>query len=433
MASLSTIGALSDTTSEVSSLLQGERPVWSLKAASSPRASKPKSETSEAVPGVIVLTTYRIRFVPHAHMKNKSTNSERASDHTAVVNPPKLLSSVCNLPSFYDFPLGTLSHYEQVADTFVFYLKDCRFLAFDIHKSERLAGKIEPFALLVDRYAFCDYPVTVEAMLCQSYLASPTAFAFTHGIICKSAKSHENLNSSKKEPEFVFDMEKELIRLGLINNVRSKWRKSVANSEYLLCPTYPSVICVPGRQTDKELKEAAQFRSRQRLPVACFMHPKTSAALLRCSQPYVGLRGKRSDADEKLLLQSETKYILDCRPKKSAMANLAAGKGYENPMYYPELKGLQFCDIENIHSVRKSYTGITDLFLKAPPSSGRVGSSSSPEDNSWLSALEVGLLTCHLAFFSLYCDVSCILTFPSLSLPLLYSQFYYSYSDSIDF
>ena len=72
------------------------------------------------------------------------------------------------------------------------------------------------------------------------------------------------------------------------------------------------------------------------------------------------------------------------------MANGAAGKGYENPDDYKNCD-LKFCDIENIHSVRKAHCGISDLFLKATPHSGRVGSAASQYENSWFSALEVSL------------------------------------------
>ena len=119
--------------------------------------------------------------------------------------------------------------------------------------------------------------------------------------------SEPSSTSTETESKFVFDMNEEFIRLGFFQNPRSNWRKCMSNSSYELCPTYPSILCVPGRQTDDDLKEAAQHRSRQRLPVACFLHPNSSAALIRCSQPFVGLRGKRSEADERLLQHSEVK------------------------------------------------------------------------------------------------------------------------------
>lgn len=366
------------------SLLSGERRVWSLEVVYSPHASKPMNEFEEPVTGTLLLTNYRLQFSTSSSARFKLEE----------------------IPDFFGFPLGILSRFECVADTLVFYLKDCRVLAFDIHTKE-MQVKAEAFDLLLQRYAFCDYPTSSDGLENQCYLSSPTSFAYIHGKASKVAtltSSVDNASTSSEtedtsepsssapqtESKFVFDMSKEFIRLGFFQNPRSNWRKTMCNSSYELCPTYPSILCVPGRQTDEDLKEAAQHRSKQRLPVACFLHPNSSAALIRCSQPFVGLRGKRSEADERLLQHAEVKHILDCRPKKSAMANLAAGKGYENHHFYPELKqGIQFCDIENIHSVRKAYQGISNLFFKAQSSSGRVGSTGSQEENSWLSALEV--------------------------------------------
>ncbi|MEQ2201682.1 Myotubularin- protein 6, partial [Xenoophorus captivus] len=46
-------------------------------------------------------------------------------------------------------------------------------------------------------------------------------------------------------------------------------------------------------------------------------------------------------------------YVMDTRPKLNALANRAAGKGYENEDNYSNIR-FQFVGIENIHVMRAS-------------------------------------------------------------------------------
>lgn len=50
---------------------------------------------------------------------------------------------------------------------------------------------------------------------------------------------------------------------------------------------------------------------------------------------------------------SDYMYVVDTRPRINAMANRAAGKGYENEAIYKNIK-FQFLGIENIHVMRTS-------------------------------------------------------------------------------
>ena len=90
-----------------------------------------------------------------------------------------------------------------------------------------------------------------------------------------------------------------------------------------------------------------------------YYHSTTGAALVRCSQPLSGLKG-RSQEDEKFISSivdvnpcSNFLYIVDPRPKINAMANRAGGKGYESEAFYPNTKFV-FKGIENIHIMRDS-------------------------------------------------------------------------------
>ena len=58
------------------------------------------------------------------------------------------------------------------------------------------------------------------------------------------------------------------------------------------------------------------------------MHPESLATITRCSQPLVGVAGKRSKDDERYVqmimdanAQSHKLYIMDARPNVNAVAN----------------------------------------------------------------------------------------------------------------
>ncbi|CAG2253626.1 MTMR6_7_8 [Mytilus edulis] len=65
--------------------------------------------------------------------------------------------------------------------------------------------------------------------------------------------------------------------------------------------------------------------------------------------------------------KSKYMYVVDSRPKINAMANKAAGKGFENENYYSDIK-FYFCGIENIHVMRNSLQKLIDLCEMRNPS-----------------------------------------------------------------
>lgn len=137
------------------------------------------------------------------------------------------------------------------------------------------------------------------------------------------------------------------------------WIASDVNSNYAICNTYPSKLHVPITATKECLTGSAKFRSKGRLPVLSYLY-ENGAAICRCSQPLSGFNN-RSLEDEQLLEHITNSnpngrrelYIVDTRPKINAMANRAAGKGYENEQYYSHAK-FHFFAIENIHVMRAS-------------------------------------------------------------------------------
>ncbi|XP_073651072.1 phosphatidylinositol-3,5-bisphosphate 3-phosphatase MTMR6 isoform X4 [Tursiops truncatus] len=90
------------------------------------------------------------------------------------------------------------------------------------------------------------------------------------------------------------------------------------------------------------------------------------AAICRCSQPLSGFSARCLEDEH--LLQAISKanpanrymYVMDTRPRLNAMANRAAGKGYENEDNYSNIR-FQFVGIENIHVMRSSLQKLLEV------------------------------------------------------------------------
>ncbi|KAM4584926.1 phosphatidylinositol-3-phosphate phosphatase MTMR7-like isoform 1-T1 [Odontesthes bonariensis] len=180
-----------------------------------------------------------------------------------------------------------------------------------------------------------------------------------------------NANKEERQESWSFiDLMADYKRMGVPNNL---WVSTAANSEYRVCDTYPSELFVPRSATPATIVGSSRFRSRGRFPALSYFHQDTLAAVCRCSQPLSGFSG-RCQEDE-VMLQAVMKsnpgsdfiYVVDTRPKLNAMANRAAGKGYENEDHYTNIK-LQFIGIENIHVMRSSQQKIIDVGEMRSPS-----------------------------------------------------------------
>lgn len=162
----------------------------------------------------------------------------------------------------------------------------------------------------------------------------------------------------------VYDPIAELKRQNVPNE---SWRITKVNEKFALCDTYPSILAVPASIKDEELTAVASFRSKQRLPVLSWIHPDSQAVITRCSQPLVGVSGKRSKDDEHYIqvimdcnAQSHKLFIMDARPSVNAVANKAKGGGYENEDAYQNAE-LVFLDIHNIHVMRESLRRLKEV------------------------------------------------------------------------
>ncbi|CAH1963252.1 unnamed protein product [Acanthoscelides obtectus] len=174
------------------------------------------------------------------------------------------------------------------------------------------------------------------------------------------------------------DLQSEYQRMGIPNE---QWCLSKLNKYYEVCDTYPNVIYVPTSASEDILLGSSKFRSKGRLPVLSYYY-KNKASICRCSQPLSGFSARCLE-DEKMLdhilrtnPNSTFMYVVDTRRKINAMANRAAGKGYENENFYENIK-FHFLGIENIHVMRSSLAKLVETCEQR-----------SPTINSFLNGLE---------------------------------------------
>ena len=199
----------------------------------------------------------------------------------------------------------------------------------------------------------------------------------------------------------ILDYRREFERQGMPSSGCWTW---VNNTKYHVCDTYPEWLLLPkvsllsppaacahclgivgvlrvfhvpqGLPNNEEfLQQVCAFRSRQRIPALTYVHNYQSeasqgfssslrvsagtgkqgfpGAIMRCSQPRVGLRRNFCEEDEELLRRARVHHIFDARPRKNAIGNLAMGKGWEKTSRYVSTK-LVFLNIDNIHVMRES-------------------------------------------------------------------------------
>ena len=167
----------------------------------------------------------------------------------------------------------------------------------------------------------------------------------------------------------VYDIEKEYQRQGINKEDQSlQIRYTYINENFELCQTYPPILVVPVKSTDTILKEAADHRTKNRLPVLTYYYNKhgCTSSLWRSSQSKAGVTNKKSEGDvkhmENIIALNQKIYIYDARPYFNALANRAKGGGYENVEHYTNAI-LDFCKIDNIHVARKSLENVYSLSL----------------------------------------------------------------------
>lgn len=319
------------------------------------------------ISGVLYMTNYRIAFLP-------SEEDMKLLKRTSV-----------SLQSWLHVPLATIDKLERekrpkdtpnAGITILIVCKDCRQLRINIKSNSPSNGDydLERAFSLINTYAF---PNNLR------YL-----FAFNHSM-------------GRRE---IGDLRREYERMGVTTS--NLWRISSINNSFRLCATYPEELVFPSSISDDEIAVVAGFRSGHRLPVLCWANPRFPGTLWRSSQPKAGVSGS-CQQDIRLLEtigrsyasnlnphrhrhsagnsgEGSILYIVDARSRNSAMANMAAGAGYETQTNYPSCR-LDFYNIPNIHAVRDSYKSMCSLVLNptANPSSD-ITFSKQVEDTQWL-------------------------------------------------
>ncbi|RZC37710.1 myotubularin-related protein 2 [Asbolus verrucosus] len=263
-------------------------------------------------------------------------------------------------PNIIDVPLGVVSRIEKVGGAssrgenaygIEVFCKDMRNLRF-AHKQENHSRR-DVFEKL-QQFAF---PLSHKIKL----------FAFEY---------------SETFPEngwTIYEPIAELKRMGVNNDM---WKISRINEQYEICDSYPAVWAIPAQASDEDIKAVASYRSRARIPVLSWIHPESQATITRCSQPLVGVSGKRCREDERYIqlimdanAQSHKMFIMDARPSANAIANKAKGGGYESEDAYQNAE-LVFLDIHNIHVMRESLRKLKELCYP------------NIEETKWLSGVE---------------------------------------------
>uniref|UniRef100_A0A8C5C3R3 Myotubularin related protein 7b n=1 Tax=Gadus morhua TaxID=8049 RepID=A0A8C5C3R3_GADMO len=206
----------------------------------------------------------------------------------------------------------------------------------------------------------------VEVHASLTRLSRPESYS---ELYCLSINPNTNQEEREKSWSLVLPSQ-DYQRMGLPNNL---WVATAANSEYKMCDSYPAQLFVSRWASPAVLMGSSRFRSRGRLPVLSYFHQDTLAAVCRCSQPLSGFSG-RSEEDEQMVTAvmkanpgSDFIYVVDTRPRLNAMANRAAGKGYESEDHYGNIK-LHFSGIDNIHVMRSSQQRILDVGEQRTPS-----------------------------------------------------------------
>ncbi|XP_043918346.1 myotubularin-related protein 7 [Protopterus annectens] len=168
----------------------------------------------------------------------------------------------------------------------------------------------------------------------------------------------------------LIDLRAEYSRMGIPNSL---WQVTDANRDYRVCDTYPTELHIPKSASVPVVVGSSKFRSKGRFPVLSYYHQDNNASICRSSQPLSGFSARCLE-DEQLLQAirkanpgSDFLYVVDTRPKLNAMANRAAGKGYENEDNYSNIK-FQFIGIENIHVMRNSLQKMLEVCELRSPS-----------------------------------------------------------------
>ncbi|XP_078496234.1 phosphatidylinositol-3,5-bisphosphate 3-phosphatase MTMR8 isoform X2 [Lissotriton helveticus] len=149
------------------------------------------------------------------------------------------------------------------------------------------------------------------------------------------------------------------------------------NHEDLYAFSYNPKFCPEEKEAGWKLIDVKEDFSRMGIPNEHWqitdVNKGYEAAVCRCSQPLAGFSARCVEDEQMLQAISSANpgspfmYVVDTRPKLNAMANRAAGKGYENEDNYSNIR-FQFIGIENIHVMRNSLQKLLEVCEQKSPS-----------------------------------------------------------------
>ena len=286
--------------------------------------------------GILVLTEYRLIFEFFDKEQKKS------------IKLPK---------DYLRFPIFSISKVEKNLNTkdYNIYLiditmKDSRFLRFSV------VGSVN--------YNFF---LNLESKVNPKNPKDLYKFTQSYNEVLKKEKNYYNGWD-------IYDPIREFTRQGVSEDNNLGLRFCNVNKDFSLCESYPEFLIAPKNIVDSQLKAAAQYRTKGRLPIMAYYYSGNAdddtnyvPTIWRSAQNKGGIMGsKKNDCDISLIKSikdmSKNLYIYDCRPKLNAMANRLNGGGYENMDHYDNVD-LTFCEIDNIHKARNALNSLYSLCL----------------------------------------------------------------------
>jgi len=286
--------------------------------------------------GILVITEYRLIFEFFDKEQKKS------------IKLPK---------DYLKFPIFAINKIEKNLNTkdYNIYLiditlKDTRFLRFAIINSTDFN-----FYFALERRV---NPYNIKELY---------KFTESYNEIIKKEKNHYNGWD-------IYDPIREFSRQGVTEDNNLGLRFCYVNKNFSLCDSYPEFLIAPKNITDQQLRQAAQYRTKGRLPIMAYYYMGNMdednnyvPTIWRSAQNKGGIMGSKKNDDDINLIKSikdmsKNLFIYDCRPKLNAMANRLNGGGYENMDHYDNVD-LTFCEIDNIHKARNSLNAMYSLCL----------------------------------------------------------------------
>jgi len=326
-------------------------------------AGKASKSSALTLSGTLFITNFRLAVVSNVP---SATQFGDVAEHSRYWH-----MDVTPYWEVFNIPLTSILSPSVQENICTIWTKDLRCVRLTLPPSDQMQTKIGG---LVNFISSASFPGSQDNLFCFHY--QPKDYEVDPDTPVKASKWESR--PLPCDPWKFTDIRREYERMGISSH--SKWRL-FDNSDFSLANTYPPYFGIPRGMTDGEIKAAASFRSKNRLPVITYRHAQTGSVMCRSSQPLVGLSNNSSEEDI-LLLKSYRKYvqddglpfyILDARGFMAATANRAAGKGTEDKTLYPNT-ALEFQNVGNIHTMRKS---VNDLAESVCP--GGYG-----EDNSCL-------------------------------------------------